>query len=96
MDKTTIGIAIGITQLSVIVIQWYSMSKTKKGSMTILSTIWKKAKKIESKISNLEEGAAGNELASGHASVKSDASAIVNDIDEFRRIHWKQEPPSSS
>ena len=94
MDRETVAIAIGIIQLSVIVIQWYSMSKAKKGYRTILSTIWNKAKKIESKISDLEEGAAGIELASGHASIKSDASGIVNEIEEFRRNHWKQKPPT--
>ncbi len=98
MDSTTIafiGIVIGIIQLSIIVIQWCNMSKTKKGYRTILSTIWKKANKIQSKVPDLEE-ATGNELASGHASIEADASSIVDDIDEFRRNHWKQEPPSGS
>jgi len=95
IDNTTIGIAIGIIQLSIIVIQLYCRSKVGKEFRTILSTIWRKAKKIESKVSDLE-GAAASELVSGHVSIESNASAIVNDIDEFRRIHWKEEPPRSS
>lgn len=91
MIDTTLGVIVGIIQLCIILIQWYHNSKTKKEFRTILSTLHKHASNITSQRSALES-ASPIMLASVHARIDSDASAVVYDIDEYRRHHWKEEP----
>lgn len=91
---TYIGIVLGLISIGINLVQSYNRSRTKVVSRTTLSLIRKHGKRIESTFPNIEE-AAGVELASGLATIKSEAVAIVNHIDEFRRFHWKENPPSS-
>ena len=92
---TMISIFLNVIALCIIFMQWYSSHKAKKELRTILDTIYPHATMISSRFPNIEK-AAGVQLATGLSTIGTDAFAIANHIDQFRRNHFKEEPPSNA
>jgi len=84
-----------IVQFVIIIIQIYRSMEDKKNIGEKLSTILRHGDAVKAQASSCRNAGAADKDAL-LSSIETSANSIRIEIEEFRRHHWKQEPPSSS